>query len=90
MSSQKESTQALKICAPCGHNPVKSSRKNIKFLSITTAVITTAVIAIAAVQVAYGCSDIAAITRMQEACVSAGDEQSLAILCDIKSELIGL
>jgi hypothetical protein len=51
---------------------------------------TTADIAIEAVQAAHNCSDIAAITLMQEAAAKAGDERSLVLLCDIKAELIGL
>ena len=57
---------------------------------MTSLTIESAVIAIAQIQVAYGCSDIEAITRMQSAAASVGDEASLDVLCEIKSHLLGL
>lgn len=48
----------------------------------------TAVMAIAKVQVAYNCSELEAITRMQGAAAKAGDEVSLEILCNIKRQLL--
>ncbi|MGQ6546012.1 hypothetical protein ACUNEV_00525 [Serratia sp. IR-2025] len=48
----------------------------------------TAVIAIAKVQAAYNCSDVEAVTKMQSAACKAGDEASLDVLCEIKSQLI--
>lgn len=50
--------------------------------------IETAVIAITKVQVAYNCTDIEAISRMQSAAAKAKDETSLDVLCEIKRELI--
>lgn len=50
----------------------------------------TAVIAIAEVQVAYDCSALDAITKMQSAAAKADDEESLEVLCQIKSALIQL
>jgi hypothetical protein len=49
-----------------------------------------AVVAIAQVQAAYDCGDIEAITLMQGAATKAGDEDSLEVLCQIKSALLGL
>lgn len=49
-----------------------------------------AVMAIAKVRVAYNCSEMDAITKMQEAAAKAGDEASLDVLCSIKSKLLGL
>lgn len=49
-----------------------------------------AVIAIAEVQVAFNCSDLEAITKMQGAAAKAGDEESLKVLCEIKSGLLGI
>ena len=54
-------------------------------MSLTTE---TAVTAIAQVQAAYNCSDLDAITRMQGAAASDGDERSLEVLCAIKGKLI--
>ena len=48
----------------------------------------TAVMAIAKVAVAHECSELEAITMMQSAAASTGDEKSLEILCDIKRELL--
>ncbi|WON77548.1 hypothetical protein [Serratia sp. UGAL515B_01] len=48
----------------------------------------TAIIAIAKVQAAYNCADLEAITRMQAAACKAGDEASLEVLCEIKSQLL--
>lgn len=48
----------------------------------------TAVMAIAKVQVAYSCSELEAITKMQGEAAKAGDEPSLEILCEIKGQLI--
>nr|DAH85552.1 MAG TPA: hypothetical protein [Caudoviricetes sp.] len=50
--------------------------------------IESAIIAIAKVQAAYNCTDLEAISKMQAAAAKAGDEQSLDVLCEIKSELI--
>lgn len=50
--------------------------------------IETAVIAIAKVQAAYNCTDLEAITKMQEEAAKAKDEQSLDVLCEVKSVLI--
>ena len=50
--------------------------------------IESAVIAIAKVQAAYNCTDLEAISKMQAAAAKAGDEKSLDVLCEIKSELI--
>lgn len=55
---------------------------------MTSLTFETAVMAIAKVQVAYDCTELEAITKMQGAAAKAGDEQSLAVLCDIKAELI--
>lgn len=49
----------------------------------------TAVMAIAKVAVAHECSELEAITLMQGAAAAAGDEESLEILCKIKSDLLG-
>ncbi|MNJ82008.1 hypothetical protein D3C77_811310 [compost metagenome] len=48
----------------------------------------TAVMAISKVQVAYSCSELEAITKMQGESVKAGDEASLEVLCEIKGRLI--
>lgn len=55
---------------------------------MTSLTIETAVIAIAKVQAAYNCTDLEAITKMQEAAAKAKDEQSLDVLCEVKSVLI--
>lgn len=49
----------------------------------------TAVMAIAKVAVAHECSELEVITMMQCAAAAAGDEASLEVLCQIKSELLG-
>ena len=56
----------------------------------TSLTLETAVMAISKVQAAYNCTDLEAITKMQEAAARAGDERSLDVLCSIKSELLGL
>lgn len=50
----------------------------------------TAVMAVAKVQAAYNITDLEAITRMQGLAAKAGDEASLEVLCEIKSELLKL
>lgn len=55
---------------------------------MTSLTIETAVIAIAKVQAAYNCTDLEAITKMQESAAKAKDEQSLYVLCEVKSALI--
>lgn len=50
--------------------------------------IESAIIAIAKVQAAYNCTDLEAISKMQAAAAKSGDEKSLDVLCEIKSELI--
>ncbi|CAI1544718.1 hypothetical protein ACN2AS_05510 [Serratia liquefaciens] len=55
---------------------------------MTSLTLETAVMAIASVQAAYNCSDLEAITKMQEAAAKANDEQSLDVLCDVKWQLI--
>ena len=57
---------------------------------MTSLTVETAVIAIAQVQVAYNCTDLEAITKMQDAAAKANDEASLEVLCKIKSVLLGL
>lgn len=55
---------------------------------MTSLTIETAVIAIAKVQAVYNCTDLEAITKMQEAAAKAKDEQSLDVLCEVKTVLI--
>lgn len=49
----------------------------------------TAVAAISEVQVAFNCTDLEAITKMQGSAAKAGDELSLQALCEIKAVLLG-
>ncbi|QHJ79738.1 MAG: hypothetical protein [Caudoviricetes sp.] len=44
--------------------------------------------AVEKVKEAYGCNALTAITKMQEAAHKAGDEKSLDVLCELKSEII--
>ena len=48
----------------------------------------TAIIAITQVQVAYNCSDLEAISKMQAEAAKVGDEESIEVLFVIKNELI--
>ena len=48
----------------------------------------TAVMAISKLVVAYNCTEIEAITKMQGAAAKAGDDASLEALCEIKGKLI--
>ena len=48
----------------------------------------TAVMAIAKVAVAHECSELEAITLMQGVAAASGDEESLEVLCSIKSQLL--
>ncbi len=45
--------------------------------------------AIAAVQAAYHCPELEAITKMQGAAAAAEDEWSLEILCEMKNAILG-
>lgn len=48
----------------------------------------TAVMTISKVVVAYSCTELEAITKMQGAAAKAGDDASLEVLCEIKEKLI--
>lgn len=47
-----------------------------------------AVMAISKVVVAYNCTELEAITKMQGSAAKAGDDASLEVLCEIKGKLI--